>query len=268
MSGGAGTGGHGLVAVADAGAFLARLVRFEPGALVRLRAAEVPGAVRLWGRLPWDVLVTRAVAGDSPGDVTVEARALLAALTAGSPALPPRRDERWHWALPPGGGVVVESVPAAQVRVLGAAAAQAVRSAAARGVGGRAVGERAIRDALLDHVAIVASMDAAATGSAGTEGAGTEGAGTDAADASPLETGEVPARGDKSSLQRVPVSQRLVQAVVRMGFLRPNSSDDETPVRVLISGGYVGLAAEYGVAWHRRISGPSMYAIVRTDEPR
>ena len=42
---------------ADAGAFLARVVRLEDDALVRLRRAG-PG-VELWSWLPLDVLVTR-----------------------------------------------------------------------------------------------------------------------------------------------------------------------------------------------------------------
>ncbi|HEY7272796.1 MAG TPA: hypothetical protein VH502_08685, partial [Actinoplanes sp.] len=54
--------GHGLVGVADAGAFLARLTRLDPAALVRLRAAGARTA--LWARLPWNVLVTREVAND------------------------------------------------------------------------------------------------------------------------------------------------------------------------------------------------------------
>ncbi|HET6211652.1 MAG TPA: hypothetical protein VFE14_02135, partial [Micromonosporaceae bacterium] len=207
----------------------------DPAALVRLRPAGAD-RVELWARLPWDVLVTRvvggtrAVEGTAPADVTVEARALLAGLAAGS--LPARHDERWHWALPPGGGLVVESVPAAQLRVLGSAAEQAVRDAAAHGVGGRTVGERAVRDALLDHVAIVAA-----------------------------------ATVNKSTKEQISVPQRLVQAVVRMGFLRTSPSDDETPVRILVSGRFVGLAAEYGVAWRQRMSGLSVRAIVQTAEP-
>lgn len=45
--------------------------------------------------------------------------------------------------------------------------------------------------------------------------------------------------------ERLEVSQRLVQAVAQMGFL----GDDESVVRVLRSGRWVGLAATYGTAW-------------------
>ena len=49
---------HGLRGVADAGAFLARLTRLDPGAPVRLRGAS--GRTALWAHLPWDVLASRA----------------------------------------------------------------------------------------------------------------------------------------------------------------------------------------------------------------
>lgn len=65
---------HGLAGVPDAGAFLARLVRLDPAAPVRLKTSG--GRVALWARLPWDVLVTREVAGHGPDDVTVSAREL------------------------------------------------------------------------------------------------------------------------------------------------------------------------------------------------
>ncbi|MER6593311.1 hypothetical protein ABT214_15950, partial [Micromonospora purpureochromogenes] len=63
------TPGHGLDGVADAGAFLARLVRFDPATVVRLRPVAGAGRTALWARLPWDVLVVRTVAGVGPGDV-------------------------------------------------------------------------------------------------------------------------------------------------------------------------------------------------------
>jgi hypothetical protein len=49
--------------VADAGAFLARLLKMDPNALVRLRPAG-GGAVALWARLPFGVLVTRRIGAD------------------------------------------------------------------------------------------------------------------------------------------------------------------------------------------------------------
>ncbi len=81
---------------------------------------------------------------------------------------------------------MVESLPATELARVAAAASETLRTAAEKGVGGRAVGERVVRDALLDHVAIVVT----------------------AADG-----------------ERVEVPQRLVQAVVRMGFLGQSPSD-------------------------------------------
>ena len=197
--------------VADAGAFVARLLRLDPAGVVRLRAAG-EARVALWAQLPFDALVTRVVAGSvSVDDATVAARALMTTLRLGRTTLPPRLDERWRWSLPPHGGEVVEALPAGTVRQLAAAAERTVRSA---GVGGR--GERAVRDALLGHVAVVVHPTVMT-----------------------------------STVERLEIPQRLVQAVVRMGFLRPAASAEEPPVRVVVAGRYVGLAAEYGVAWHR-----------------
>ncbi len=131
-----------------AGWFLARLLRLDPGAVVRLRPGG-PESVALWGRLPWGVLATRTVAGRIPGDVTVGAAALLTALTEGHRNDPPRRDRDWRWALPPNDGAAVEVLPMATVQRLGLAAAEALRAGRGR------VGDRVLRDTLLDHVSIV-----------------------------------------------------------------------------------------------------------------
>jgi hypothetical protein len=201
----------------DAGAFLARLVRLDANALVRLRQVA-DDRMALWARLPWGVLVGRTVAGSGPADATVSAAALLAEVgrggagtgpEEGGTALPGRRDGEWRWPLPPRGAQVVENLPATELRRIAAAAAGALREASTQGVGGRAIGERALRDALLDHVAIVVT-----TGGS-----------------------------------RVEVPQRLVQAVTRMGFLGRSAASDEATVRVQVIGRWVGLAAPYGVAW-------------------
>jgi hypothetical protein len=221
----AGVAVSGLVhpaSVPDAGAFLVRLVRLDPAALVRLRPGG-GGGVAMWARLPWEVLVTRTVRGDVDADATVRARDLLGVLTGAArpQALPARHDAAWRWALPPGPGEVVERLPATEVRRIGAAAATTVRTAATQGIGGRPVGSRVLRDALLDHVPIVVEV------------AG----------------------------QRVEVGQRLVQAVVRMGFLgRPEPAEpaetvgsagttDSESVAIRVAGRWVGLAAGYGTAW-------------------
>ncbi len=179
-----------FVLPADARVFLGRLTRLDPAAVVRLRPAGGADATRtsLWARLPWHVLVTRDVSVPAPGDLTVAAAALL---DSRGP-LPPRRDARWRWSLPPGPGEVVEEVPAASLRRIAAAAADTLREVATGGLSGRAVGVRVVREALLDHVAIV------------VESAG-----------SPIE-----------------VPQRLVQGLLQMGFLgQPAAEEPAVQVR-------------------------------------
>lgn len=198
---------HGLVGVPDAGAFLARLTRLDPTSPVRLRTAG--GRVALWGRLPWEVLVTREVAGHGPDDATVSAGELLAVLARGGDELPPRRDAQWRWPLPPPGGETVELVSGGELSRLAEAAAGTLREVSAGGLSGRSVGQRAVRDALLDHVALVAT----------------------------------PLGG-----RPVEVSQRLVQAISRMGFLGPGQTEG-VQARVRAAGNWVGLSAPYGVAW-------------------
>jgi hypothetical protein len=135
--------------IKDVGVFLARLVRLNPAALVRLKPSD--DRVALWAQLPFDVLVTRLVAGQLPGDVTVRAGDLLASLPGGP--LPARRDAEWRGALPPAGDLpLVESVPADAIRAIAASAATTLRDAVGRGTG-----ERRVRDAILDHVAITLS---------------------------------------------------------------------------------------------------------------
>jgi hypothetical protein len=198
---------HGLTGVPDAGAFLARLTRLDPGAPVRLKAGS--GRTALWARLPWEVLVTREVAGRGPDDATVSAAELLAVLAGGGDQLPERRDAQWRWPLPPPASETVETVSAAELTRLAAAAAGTLREVSAGGLAGRTVGQRAVRDALLDHVALVVTPPAGA----------------------PVE-----------------VSQRLVQAISRMGFLGPDGAG-VPDVRVRVAGRWVGLSAPYGVAW-------------------
>ncbi|MCA2216755.1 hypothetical protein [Jidongwangia harbinensis] len=219
---------HGLVGVADAGAFLVRLARLDRSAPVRLRSTEAahrPDAgprTALWARLPWGVLVTREVAGPGPGDATVSAGELLSVLSQAGEALPARRDAEWRWPLPPAGGTVVETVTAAELTRLADAAAGTLREVSAGGLSGRAVGQRVVRDALLDHVALVV-----------TPGSG----------------------------RPVEVSQRLVQAVLRMGFLGPAGVDGPDP-RVCISGHWVGISAPFGVAWLQRVQELTVMPIV------
>lgn len=210
--GAAPAGGHGIVGVADAGAFLARLVRLDPAAPVRFRPAG-PDRTALWARLPWRVLVVRTVAGAGPGDVAVVAGELLAELERSGAALPPRRDALWRWPLPPAASRPVETLPADDVWRIARAAAGTLRVASEQGVAGRAVGQRALRDALLDHVAV-------------------------------LVTPEDPPGPP------VEVPQRLVQGLVRMGFLgSPDAARPAADVQVRVVGRWVGLVGPYGAAW-------------------
>jgi hypothetical protein len=104
----------------DLGAFVARAVRLEQQALIRMR--NRPGAERVdvWAATPFDVLCTRAVGGSvEPGDVTVSGSELLAALTV-TPAETmdpgPPRDIMWRSELPPAEGWRwVDDLPAGTV---------------------------------------------------------------------------------------------------------------------------------------------------------
>jgi hypothetical protein len=216
---GAGSGGVGHSAggprtalPGDARVFLGRLTRVHPDALVRLRPAG-PGRAQLWAYLPWGVLVTRQVAATVPGDRTVGAAALLAAAAAGEP-MPPARDPLWRWPLPPGAGTVVEEIGAGEVRAVAAAAAGTLRAVTDEGLDGRPVGVRVLREALLDHVAVVVTPPASGAGAAA---------------------------GD-----RIEIPQRLVQAVLKMGFLGTAADD---PVRVRLAERWIGLAGRNGTAW-------------------
>jgi hypothetical protein len=159
--------------------FLTRLLRFDPGALVRLRPAG-SDRVELWGALPWGVLVTHTAAGSSP-DRTVSAKDLLAGVSQPSP-----RDSEWRFGLPPAAAESVELLPASVVRRVARAAAQTLREATESGVDGKPVGSRKLRDALLDHIAISVTVDRPDTPSHG---------------------------------RVVPIPQRVVQAATRMGLV-------------------------------------------------
>lgn len=85
------------------GAFIARAVRLDGNAVVRLRMRSA-GILEAWSVTPFDVLVTRAVEGEvTPADITVSGSELLAALTVtpGERMDPgPPRDLLWRSELP------------------------------------------------------------------------------------------------------------------------------------------------------------------------
>jgi len=99
----------------DLGVFVARSVRLDQQAVVRLRARDT-GHVDAWVTTPFDVLATRSVCGEvRPADVTVSGNELLAALAVvgGERMDPgPPRDLLWRAALPPASGWrVVDDLP-------------------------------------------------------------------------------------------------------------------------------------------------------------
>jgi len=219
---------------ADTGAFLVRLLRLDPAAVVRFRPRPTGG--ELWAMLPFRVLAMRPLTAVPAGDITASAAELLSDLEK----TPPRRDAAWHWPVPSSRGRAVERIPAHEIARIAAAASRTLRAAMlSRAAGELAVGERVVRDTLLDHVPIVVT---------GPEG------------------------------ERVEVPQRMVQAVVRMGFLgrvtNTHSDDADTQmdtditeraatttitsgdnlVTVRLAMGWIGLDASYGSTWYRPIS--------------
>jgi hypothetical protein len=100
----------------DLGAFVARVVRLDQAAIVRLRASG--GTVTAWATTPFDVLASRSVHGTlDPADVTVPGTSLLTALTVDrAETVDPGAGGLWPGDLPPDEGwVSVDDVPAAEV---------------------------------------------------------------------------------------------------------------------------------------------------------
>ncbi|APU13644.1 MULTISPECIES: hypothetical protein [Actinoalloteichus] len=112
----------------DLGAFVARAVRLDQQAVVRLRnrpgiGEDAPPMLDAWVSTPFDALVTRSVEGVlAPADTTVWANDLLTTLTVVrgdrlDPGLP--QDLLWRSALPPSEGWRrVDDVPAGTIAEL------------------------------------------------------------------------------------------------------------------------------------------------------
>lgn len=172
---------------------------------------------QMWGALPWGVL---AVVATDPvsADHTVAAQDLLAG------GHPRNRDSDWRFGLPPATADTVEVLPHSVVRRMARSAAETLRTALESGVDGKPVGTRRLRDALLDHVAITVTVD----------------------------------RPDSRYFGRVvPIPQRLVQALTRMGFTDADAAGDPADVEVLLAGPWVGLSTPAGAVWYR-LAGPTL----------
>ncbi|MGY0233329.1 hypothetical protein [Longispora urticae] len=226
--------------MSDLGAFCARVARFDPATLVRLSAGAV------WARLPFDVLVTRPIAGPAPTGSAPTGPAQAGSAQPGPASTEPAPAGLASAGPAPAGptpagpgttpGAAVDAtyrvdelladlsgtpplrdtewrgaLPLAAGRTLEEIPAAELRrvaeaAAATLKAAPPTLGERRVRDALLDHVAITVTTD---------DG----------------ESAEIPVR--------------LVLGLTRMGFL------GETPVAVRRSGGWTGLVGEFGAAWYR-----------------
>jgi hypothetical protein len=227
---------------ADAGAFLARVVRLDPAALIRVRPYG-EGTVALWTWLGVGALAVRVVPGTGPGDAVVAASALLDAIGADVPgpdvddggadiALPPRRDGEWRGPLPGRGFRRLDELPAHVVANLAAAGERTFREAAA---GRSRSGARAVTDAVLDHVAV------AVTGPADPSGPATR-----------PETGNGTATQPGTETAEVP--QRAIQALTSLGFLGTDS------VAVDVTAAWLRLVGTYGAVHLRRGTGLGVLA--------
>jgi hypothetical protein len=192
---------------------LRRTTDLDPAGLARLRHdGEI---TTLFARLPFGVLVSRALrtAPAGPLDVTVRAAELLqwaeqhGAEHEGTPPAP--RDAEWRAALPPRAGWSrVDSVPDHVVRDLLRSGALALREAAEReGVPG-ARPRAEVADALLDAVVLTATANGAP--------------------------------------DRAAITLRTVSALTRMGFLARDShaNVDRAGRWIRVSGRYGSVYAE------------------------
>lgn len=104
----------------DLGSFVARAVRLDPQAPIRIRSRPDRHRIDVWAVTPFDALSTRSVHGAvEPADLTVSGAELLATLTvAGRTVMDPGppRDLLWRAELPPATGWRrVDDLPASVV---------------------------------------------------------------------------------------------------------------------------------------------------------
>ncbi|WP_137723611.1 hypothetical protein [Prescottella subtropica] len=100
---------------ANLAAFVARVVRLDEAAVIRMRRRG-DGHVSVWAPTGFDALATRVVAGQiRPDDLTAAGDVLARGLAAGGADIDPgfAMDSAWRGALPPDTGFVhVDDVPA------------------------------------------------------------------------------------------------------------------------------------------------------------
>lgn len=198
----------------DLGAFTARVVRLDQSATMRLRSAE--GRVTAWAHTPFDVLVTRSVAGEmEPAERTASASALLTALAVdrteavdpGPPAGP------WAGELPPDvGWARVDDIPAGELDGLAERGLALAREHA---------GPMGPPASLLDQTVLTVSPS------------------------------EPPTAGGAARPVKVPM--RVLFAMSGMGFLGEPAGGDPV-VRVSATGSWVRLDARYGAVVRRRLT--------------
>jgi hypothetical protein len=252
---------------ADLAAFLSRVARLDPAALVRLRGSG--GATTAYVRLPFGVLVSRSARTQAaPADATVRAAALVAAVEAAGPeavaVLPSRQDAGWRGELPPlTGWQQLDRVPTDVVARLVRAGAAALQALGPRG---SAAGE-----SLLDHEALTVAgagrtvvlplrvLSAVwrmgflgAPGVGGEDTAGTARAGGDAAGTAGAAGG-----GDVSGSPSGGAARGAAEAHGVPGAAGPAAAS----VVISASGSWVRLAAPYGSAFHRAT--PSLLVLRR-----
>ena len=137
----------------DLGSFVARVVRLDAAAVVRLRA--VRDRIVVWAATPFDVLVTRSVPGTmEPADLATSAASLLTALTVDrSDTVDPGPTVLWAGDLPPDDGwSPVDDVPAVELERLTERGLQVAKENA---------GPHGPPTSLLDQVVLTVSADRA-----------------------------------------------------------------------------------------------------------
>jgi hypothetical protein len=200
----------------DLGSFVARVVRLDAAAPVRLRAVD--GRVAVWAPTPFDALVTRSVHGTlEPGDVTASASGLLTALAVErAETVDPGPGTLWPGELPPDEGWrAVDDVPVAELERLTERGLALARENA---------GPHGPPASVLDQVVLTLTADPRPDG------------------------------GRPGPAVKVPM--RCLFALSGMGFLGPAGHDaaDGDVVRVSATGSWLRLDARYGAVVRRRVT--------------